>query len=70
MAGNEKLNIARIGEESTARVNPAAPSPPGFENTKKRADLVTLFRLLMRQPAADHDFRSCPICKRYGILEI
>jgi hypothetical protein len=36
----------------------------------KRADLVPLFRLLMRQPPANHDCHSCAICKRYGITEI
>jgi hypothetical protein len=35
-----------------------------------RAEIVALFRLLMREPPSDHDFRTCPICKRYGITEI
>jgi hypothetical protein len=34
------------------------------------ADLLPLFRLLARQPAKDHDFRTCPICKKHGITEI
>jgi hypothetical protein len=36
----------------------------------KRADLVALFRLLLREPPADHDFKTCPLCKRYGITSI
>lgn len=32
--------------------------------------LIALFRLLTRQPPADHDFATCPICKRYGIESI
>lgn len=39
------------------------------ENTA-RADLVALFRLLLREPPPDHDFKTCPICKRYGITHI
>jgi hypothetical protein len=35
-----------------------------------RADLVALFRLLLREPLPDHDFKTCPICKRYGITRI
>jgi len=33
-------------------------------------DLTPLFTLLVRQPPKDHDFRTCPICQRYGITEI
>jgi len=36
----------------------------------RQAELIALFRLLMRDPPQDHDFRTCPICKRYGITEI
>ena len=35
-----------------------------------RAELLTLVRLLMREPPPDHDFQTCPICKRYGISSI
>jgi hypothetical protein len=31
---------------------------------------VALFRLLMREPSADHDFRTCQICRRFGITTI
>jgi hypothetical protein len=36
----------------------------------RRAELLALFRLLVREPPKDHDFRACPICKRYGITRI
>jgi hypothetical protein len=36
----------------------------------RRAELLALFRLLIREPPKDHDFRACPICKRYGITKI
>jgi hypothetical protein len=29
-----------------------------------------LFRLLRREPPADHDFGTCPTCKEYGIKSI
>jgi hypothetical protein len=41
--------------------NSAAPEQP---------ELLALFRLLMKQPPREHDCRTCPICKRYGIDEI
>lgn len=39
-------------------------------NNSDRADLVALFRLLLREPPPDHDFKTCPLCKRYGITSI
>jgi hypothetical protein len=35
-----------------------------------RAELLTLLRLLTKNPPPDHDFGTCPICKRYGITEV
>ena len=35
-----------------------------------QASLIALFRFLTRQPPPGHDFKSCPICKRYGITNI
>lgn len=32
--------------------------------------LLPLFQLLMRNPAAQHDFGACPVCKRYGITSL
>jgi hypothetical protein len=29
--------------------------------------LLPLFRLLVREPPAEHDFATCSICKRHGI---
>jgi hypothetical protein len=36
----------------------------------ERGALLALLRLLMREPPPGHDFKTCPICKRYGITEI
>jgi hypothetical protein len=61
---NRRGKKDRLGEDST---------PPNMEQAAhedQRADLVPLFRLLTRQPPADHDFRTCPICRRHRIIEI
>ena len=35
-----------------------------------RSELLTLLRLLVREPPPDHDFETCPTCRRYGITGI
>ena len=40
------------------------------DRASEEATLLALFRLFMKDPAADHDFRACATCKRYGITEI
>jgi hypothetical protein len=35
-----------------------------------RAELLTLLRLLVREPPRDHEFKTCAICKRYRITGI
>lgn len=52
-------------EEKSAQTEEAAPA-----SGEIRADLMALFRLLLKQPPKDHDVRTCPICKRYRITEI
>ena len=45
--------------------------PPGMLSPEgARTELLLLLRLLVREPPPDHDFQTCPICKRYGITEI
>jgi hypothetical protein len=34
------------------------------------AELLPLFRLLTREPPKGHDFKTCPLCKEYGIDRI
>ncbi len=49
------------------------PSPEVKSEGTEEADpaaLLALFRLLVREPPRDHDFRTCPVCKRYGITKI
>ena len=36
----------------------------------RRAELLALFRILMKEPPPGHDFRTCPICKEFGITSI
>lgn len=47
-----------------------SPEPRRGTQNGEWPELIALFRLLMREPSADHDFRACPICKRYGITNI
>lgn len=35
-----------------------------------RADLIALFRLLLREPPDSHDFKNCPTCRHYRITRI
>ena len=48
----------------------ASDSQQANDKESPRYDLTPLFALLVRQPPKDHDFRTCPICQRYGITEI
>jgi len=49
-------------------VRPSESNRPTDE--RFRSELIPLLQLLARQPPPDHDFRTCPICKRYGITKI
>jgi hypothetical protein len=40
------------------------------DQTVESAALLPLFRLLIREPPPDHDFNTCPVCKRHGITSI
>jgi hypothetical protein len=48
-------------EAGKALEQSAASSPP---------ELLALFRLLVREPPPDHDFKTCAVCQRYGIADI
>jgi hypothetical protein len=54
--------------------NPKPAARPEKEEkepeSEKLARLLPLFRLLLRKPPKDHDPKTCPICKRYGIKNI
>jgi len=58
--------------ESTTGSNAAAQTQKDTEisQSSEQFDSLALFRLLTREPPSDHDFRTCPICTRYGITEI
>ena len=47
-----------------------AHTPPANAAPGPSPELLALFRLLVREPPTDHDFRTCPICKQYGITGI
>jgi hypothetical protein len=51
-----------------------ASEPKSLEESADKKDeatdqLLSLLRLLFREPPPEHDFKSCPICKRYKITE-
>jgi len=63
------------------RVLNAVPPSPDAERSEIREpnaevekapspELLALFRLLIREPPAEHDFGTCPTCKEYGITSI
>jgi hypothetical protein len=33
-------------------------------------DILPLFRLLLQSPRAEHECKTCPICRKYGITEL
>lgn len=62
------LPMLRGDKSETPQSNPEVESE-GIEEADRSA-LLALFRLLVREPPRDHDFNTCPICKRYGITKI
>ena len=66
MPKTEKPSNNQIENESTVKVELSELLPPEVA----RGELMTLLRLLMREPPPDHDFETCLTCKRYGITGI
>jgi hypothetical protein len=33
-------------------------------------DILPLFRLLLQSPPPEHECKTCPICRKYGITEL
>jgi len=62
----QKPSDNKIENESTMEAELSELLPP----EAARAELMTLLRLLMREPPPDHDFETCPTCKHYGITGI
>jgi len=48
----------------------AAAKPMDPTSAVLPSELLALFRLLAREPPSDHDFKTCVVCKRYGISHI
>jgi hypothetical protein len=46
----------------------------GDQQTKAEAaipaELISFFFVLLKEPKKEHDFKTCPVCKQYGIVEI
>jgi len=66
MPETQNTSNNQIEGESTIKVQLPELLPPEVA----RAELLTLLRFLMREPPPDHDFATCPTCKRYGITGI
>jgi len=44
--------------------------PKQEETVPSAPELLPLFRLLMKEPPQEHDFKACAVCKQYGIDRI
>lgn len=61
----ESPNNSLAGKSKSEDESPKLLSPEAA-----RAELLTLVRLLVREPPPEHNLHACPICKRYGITAI
>jgi len=68
----EQLRFSPMLQESNLNEpwQPSADLNSEWVEEGDRTALLALFRLLVREPPRDHDFRTCPICKRYGLTKI
>jgi hypothetical protein len=69
------LSFMQDGYESEQNLDQGSSPSPRTQNAAAKSpetspELLALFRLLMREPPADHDFNTCAICKHYGITRI
>lgn len=54
----------------------AKEQPTPKEGTEARTkkedvqDILPLMLILLKNPPPDHDCRTCPICKEFGITEL
>ena len=48
------------------------PTPVNQESKEERvpAELIALFRVLLREPPPDHNFETCLICRELGITQL
>jgi hypothetical protein len=72
---NEALsyNAPMISEQESPQSDMIDMTPHNAGHPERPPEEVTmlaLFRLLMKDPGANHDFHTCATCKRYGITEI
>ena len=58
------------GNSDAETAKQEAQGPKILSPEAARAELLTLLRLLTKEPPPDHNFQTCPICKRYGITSI
>jgi hypothetical protein len=69
--GYHYLLMLQHPDPTEGRAHPnAGPDNQEVSQSARDAELLALFRLLVKEPPPDHDFRTCPICKQYGITSI
>ena len=62
------LKVREHGREGEGAPQGQTREPSGDQDY--RGGLLPLLRLLTREPPLGHDFKTCPVCKRYGIKQI
>lgn len=70
--GRVNNNLLMLSEKKPNNSSIAEAVDKEQEGAQKirRAELLALFRILMKEPPPGHDFRTCPICKEFGITSI
>jgi hypothetical protein len=56
--------------ESTTSLPPEQYGRKPKEAKAVPVELVLLIKALLKEPPADHDFATCPLCQKYGITRI
>jgi len=57
-------------QESLPGKKKCEKEPKQEEHVPSAPELLPLFRLLMKEPPQGHDFKTCAVCKQYGIDRI
>ena len=70
--GRVNNNLLMLSEKKPNNSSIAEAVDKEQEGAQKirRAELLALFRILVKEPPPGHDFRTCPICKEFGITSI
>ena len=67
---NNKLLMLSEKKPNNSSIAEAVDKEQEGAQKIRRAELLALFRILMKEPPPGHDFRTCPICKEFEITSI